>query len=85
MHLAQHGLLLLLEILVGERQLGLACLSTSSVNFEGALPLGWKCPFIGAGSSARAVPLTGEHVTRHGERRKGTHELASGTHGRLLI
>ena len=28
----------------------LACVSTSSVNFDGALPLGSKCPFNGVGS-----------------------------------
>ena len=27
-----------------------ACVSASRVNFDGAFPLGWKCPFNGVGS-----------------------------------
>src|SRR5215831_3991219 len=66
-----------------------ACLSTSKVNFDGALPLGWKCPAKGAAAPcARRGTVIQHQMTTDRERCahcwKCLHKLSSGCHRPLL-
>ena len=90
LHRSDQPLLLLLEIpCVGERQAAARLPSTSSVYFEGALPLGWKCPAKGAATLLGPRGTVIQHqMTTDSERcahcRKCLHKLSPGCHRRLL-
>jgi hypothetical protein len=67
------------------RQLGLSLLEYLLRELRGRFPLGMEVPFQRGCLLSWCGTFTEEHMTRHGERREGLHELASGTHRRLLI
>jgi hypothetical protein len=86
LHRGDEAFFLLLEVLpVGERQPGLGLLEYLPREFRGRFPLGMEVPFRRGCPLSACGTFTEEHVTRHGERREGLHELASGRHHRLLM